>query len=195
MTSKYGKNLLPFVKSMVAIAYATCIVILFVIMVWIKKAEEMGSITIATQGWELPIQLGAFLESPYAMTYLEYHIAQIGLLWVGAVSFALFITMTSSFFKNTFANVMVSGIVYGTPFFLIDMVLKRTGVPVWMNELKYYTFVYQMQSNLFFESFQAIPIGGWAILLPVAAALFAGGVMIVSVVLNAIHIRKWKTVN
>ncbi|MFD1019262.1 hypothetical protein [Thalassobacillus hwangdonensis] len=194
MTSKLGRSKGPVAKMIVAITYATGIVVLFVGAVWLKIAEDLEASWLIFKGWQAPIQLGRFLESPYPMTMMDYHLAQIGLLWLGAVSFAMLITMISGIIGNSFVSLLVSGSIYGFPYVLFESLFDPETTPAWLLQWKPFTMIYQMQANIYFERFQGFSVGGWAVLLPVVVSVAAIIFIVVVGLAGIYYIRNLKTV-
>jgi hypothetical protein len=125
------------------------------------------------EGWSTPLQLftqhteAPYADSPYALSLLSYHVAQLGIHLAGAIGFALLIVLISSLSKSSMTAFFVSASVFFAPIFMENVQGLRT--------IMTFSFISIMRVQTLFNEFKAFSLFGYPVLYPFVAVVLMMG--------------------
>ncbi|WP_010283160.1 ABC transporter permease [Bacillus timonensis] len=169
-SSRKGRGALLWSKIGAALMYTVVVVIGWEIFNLAWNLIQYGN-----GGWESSIQYYfKYYFSPYSFTMLEFHLLQLGFHLLGACSFAVMIVLISSLCKNALVSLIINGIIFAAPYFLVEL----AALPAWVEDIFQFSFLYYMNVEAFFDDFKTINLFG----LPVLYSIVAVIVMIVGII-------------
>ncbi|MCA0987517.1 hypothetical protein [Guptibacillus algicola] len=182
LSSKRGRKDLARAKIIAALIYTFIIVVIGEAWNIISKIYLFGN-----EGWSTTIQyIFKYHFSPFGFSMIEYHLIQLGIHLLAAFSFALLILFISSLCRNVLVSLIVSGAIFGVPYFIVELVQ----MPTWLREALQFSYLYIMKVDFLFTNFNAINVFGQPILYPFVAILW---MLILSVLFAYTTVRVMRT--
>ncbi|MED1467264.1 hypothetical protein [Bacillus salipaludis] len=163
------------VKTMRAKLLAAFIFAAVVVFSWEGFNLIMRTLIYGTKGWDLPIQYSyKYFTSPYSLTFMEYHLIQIGIHLLAALAFAGVMVLVSTLSKSTVISFFVSGFLFGVPL-LTQSIMDVDSI--WLNKALTFTLTNIMKVEDMYMNFVSVNIFGLPVLAPyigimVSALLF-----------------------
>lgn len=160
-SSKNGRKALAWAKIVASLSYT-----FIVVMAWELFNLIVNLLLHGKEGWSAPIQLitlygnAPYAESPYAFSMLDYHLIQLGIHLIGALSFSLLIVLISSLCKNSLTTFFI-----GMSIFILPEFLNVE----WLRTIVDFSFISIVRVQFLFEEFKTVDIFGYPILYPVFA--------------------------
>ncbi|SES45374.1 ABC transporter permease subunit [Psychrobacillus sp. OK032] len=190
LTSKYGRTKLVTAKIIIASLYTIVVYASITTIIWIynlyRASANMSYWSHAFKGWDAPIQfLTSLATSPYALSAMEYHAIQLGLLLLGSIALTLIFLVVSSLCKSSFTSFLLCAGIFFIPIVIVDIV-KAVPYIKWLDAIYPYSLTYIMKVESLFESFRSIHIGSLVILAP----YLAFGIAILTILCSILFI-KW----
>lgn len=182
-SSKKGKTSLASAKIGAALIYT-----FIVVVVWESFNLFLNYLIHGFGGWGTPIQLytlytkTGYINSPYALTMVEYHMIQLGIHLLAAIAFALLIVLISSLSKNSLVTFFISGFVFMAPVFLENV--------EWLKTVVAFSYVSVARVQFLFNDFKSIDIFGFPILYPIFACIVMIILLLISVRLTLSVIKR-----
>ncbi|MDO6658732.1 hypothetical protein [Anaerobacillus sp. 1_MG-2023] len=174
LSSKKGRHELAMAKMGAAVIFTVAIVMVGEAWNLLSKMFLFGN-----DGWTTTIQYAfKYYFSPYGLSMVNYHIIQVSIHLLAALSFALFILFISSLSRNILASLTISGAVFALPFFIVELIQ----MPIWLREALQFTYFYIMRVEFLFSDFHTLNFFGQPVIYPLVAVIW----MIVLGVLFAI---------
>ncbi|MGP4069928.1 hypothetical protein [Halobacillus sp. B29] len=181
LSSKKGKSTLVWAKISAALIYTFIVMLIWEVWNLVTKGWIF-----TTEGWENPIQYKfGYHSSPYPLTMGEYHIIQLSIHLLAAISFALLVLLISSKCRNSLFSFMVSGAVFGIPYTILEIV----ELPYWLKEALQFNFLQIMRVDFLFDEFKTISLFGYPLIYPLAAVAL---MVVIGLVCLLINIRTFK---
>lgn len=182
LSSKKGREDLARAKIIAALIYTLIVVAIGEAWNVISKIYLFGN-----EGWSTTIQyIFNYHFSPFGFSMIEYHLIQLGIHLLAAFSFALFVLFISSVCRNVLVSLIVSGAIFGVPYFIVELVQ----MPTWLKETLQFTYLYIMKVDFLFTTFHAINVFGQPILYPFVAILW---MLILSVLFATTTVKLMRT--
>lgn len=151
-------------KTMVAKLFAAFIFTSVVVFVWEIFNLAMRTAIYGTEGWDLPIQLShKYFASPYSLTFMEYHMMQVGIHLLAALAFAGVVVLISTLSKSTMLSFFVSGVLFGIPV-LAQSIMDIESI--WLNKALTFTLTNIMKVEGMYMNFMSVDIFGQPVLAP-----------------------------
>jgi ABC-type transport system involved in multi-copper enzyme maturation permease subunit len=175
LSSSKGRKTLLWSKIMAALAFASLIVLITEIFNLIWNGIRYGY-----DGWLSPIQnMHTYFFSNYSFSLIEFHLIQLGFHLLAAFSFALTIILVSSLCKNSFISIMVNGVIFAIPYWLVELM----NLPMWLSDVFSFSFLYIMKVEFLFHHFNTINLFGIPVLYPFVALFWVLAVSTIVIVM------------
>lgn len=149
-----------------------------VVVVWEVFNLMMRTAVYGTKGWDMPIQYSfKYFFAPYSLTFMEYHMIQMGIHLVAAIAFAGVIVVVSTLSKTTVVSFFVSGIIFGVPV-LAESIMDSNDE--WVGIALRYTLTNIMKVEGLFMNFISVNVFGYPIIAPYIGIVLAAVVLVLS---------------
>lgn len=171
LSAKKGRKPIVYAKLAAAFVYTVAVVLGWEIfnLIW-------NGIQFSHNGWDTAIQYSfKYYFSPFSFTMLEFHLIELGFHLLGACAFAFTIVLVSALCKNSFVSLIISGSIFAVPYFLMEAV----DLPKVLEHMLQFSFLYVMNVEKFFSSYQAIELFGVIVLYAILAVIVMIGVLCV----------------
>lgn len=166
-------------KTMRAKLFASFIFTTVVVLVWETFNLVMRTLTYGTEGWGLPIQYSfKYFASPYSLTFMEYHMMQVGLHLLAALAFAGVMVIISTLSKSSMISFFVSGVLFGIPV-LIQSIIDIESI--WLNKALIFTLTNIMKVEGMYMNFISVDFFGQPVLAPFVGILVAFVILMITV--------------
>ncbi|MDQ6596104.1 hypothetical protein E2K98_20710 [Bacillus salipaludis] len=176
------------VKTMRAKFLAAFIFAAVVVFSWEGFNLIMRTLIYGTKGWGLPIQYSnKYFTSPCSLTFMEYHLIQIGIHLLAALAFAGVMVLVSTLSKSTVISFFVSGFLFGVPL-LTQSIMDVDSI--WLNKVLMFTLTNIMKVEDMYMNFVSVNIFGFPVLAPYIGIMVSALTLSLSIFLARSLIRK-----
>ncbi|WP_026573402.1 ABC transporter permease [Bacillus sp. UNC438CL73TsuS30] len=176
------------VKTMRAKLLAAFIFAAVVVFSWEGFNLMIRTLIYGTKGWDLPIQYSyKYFTSPYSLTFMEYHLIQIGIHLLAALAFAGVMVLVSTLSKSTVISFFVSGFLFGVPL-LTQSIMDVDSI--WLNKALTFTLTNIMKVEDMYMNFVSVNIFGLPVLAPYIGIMVSVITLSLSIFLARFLIRK-----
>ncbi|WP_462412716.1 hypothetical protein [Neobacillus sp. Marseille-QA0830] len=183
LSTKNGRQV-----TMKAKLIASFIFTIMVVFVWEAYNLIMKTILYGTEGWDLSIQYAyKYQASPFSLTFLEYHLIQLGLHLLAAFAFAGLIVVISTLAKSSVLSFFISGLLYGVPI-LAQSILSLD--IRWMDRVLALTLTNIMKVEALYMNFITVNISNFPILLPYIGIIICIVMLVIAVLLSMSLIKR-----
>jgi hypothetical protein len=173
LSTKNGRKATMTAKLAAAAIFAVVVVVVWEVFNLITRTVVYG-----TKGWDMPIQYSfKYFFSPYSLTFMEYHMIQLGIHLVAAIAFAGVIVVVSTLSKTTVVSFFVSGFIFGVPV-LAQSIMNSN--EEWVRIALRYTLTNIMKVEGLFMNFISVNVFGYPIIAPYIGIALAAVVLVLS---------------
>ncbi|WHY67511.1 hypothetical protein [Neobacillus sp. SuZ13] len=175
------------VITMRAKLWASFIFTTIVVIGWDVFNLVVRTVIYGTKGWDLPIQYSfKYFTSPYSLTFMEYHLIQIGIHLLAALAFAGVIVVVSTLSKSTVISFFISGFLFGIPLLAKSIMTIDT---IWISKIFRFTLTNIMKVEDLYMNFISLNFWGYPVLVP-----YVGIVVTVVILTLSIFITRWQII-
>ncbi len=173
LTSRFGRTRLMTAKLFVVTIYTIVCTCVITIMNWIFQYSRSNYWQHGLDGWEVPIHyFFKFMYSPYPITFMQYHLIQLGILFISSLALAVLFLFVSTVTKKPIVSLIIGGAIFTMPLFIVSFFSLHDRYE-WVNQAYTFTLPYMMKVDSLFMEFRALSIGELHIVLPILVIYLA----------------------